>query len=98
MILLLACTQAPAPAPVPVPVAAPAPAWEESCRARVEGASTAGECATDGECATAGCSAEVCVARVRVADVMTACEVQPCFAALEACGCHAGLCTWTIRD
>jgi len=29
--------------------------------------------------------------------VMTTCEILPCFQAVEACGCHEGVCTWNVR-
>ena len=68
-----------------------------ACEARVEGTSTPGECHTDSDCSRAGCSQEVCVATREVAEVMSTCERLPCFNTLDACGCHEGLCTWTLK-
>ncbi|MFZ5476512.1 MAG: eight-cysteine-cluster domain-containing protein [Myxococcota bacterium] len=89
-------------APVPAPVAGDAPPTArqlyEGCKARVEGVETAGECQTDADCARAGCSQEVCVAKAVAPDVMTTCELLPCSIALDTCGCHDGLCTWTIKE
>lgn len=68
-----------------------------ACRERVEGPSTPGECTTDADCARTGCSSEVCTAAAKVGDVMSTCEVLPCFAALDTCGCHEGLCSWTLK-
>ncbi len=69
----------------------------EQCKARVEGPEKAGECTTDEDCTKAGCSSEACVSKATAAEgYMTGCEVLPCFAVLESCGCQEGLCTWTI--
>lgn len=68
-----------------------------ACRQRVEEPQTAGECGIDSDCVAVGCSKEVCVA-VRVAgDIATSCTTQPCFPYLDACGCHAGLCEWSLK-
>lgn len=86
---------------VPVEIAAAPPTASslyEGCRVRVEGAETSGECATDADCARTGCSGEVCVASASAGDVVTTCEVLPCFAALDACGCHEGVCGWTLKE
>lgn len=86
---------------IPVEAAATAPTATnlyEGCRARVEGVEAAGECATDADCARTGCSGEVCVAAANAGEVMTTCEVLPCFAALDACGCHEGVCSWTLKE
>lgn len=82
------------PVPTDTPVS-PASLYE-GCRDRVEGLQAAGECVTDADCAKAGCSQEVCVAAKNAGDVMSTCEVLPCFRALDACGCHEGMCTWTV--
>ncbi|MDP2308227.1 MAG: hypothetical protein Q8P18_19570 [Pseudomonadota bacterium] len=68
------------------------------CKDRVEGVETAGECTTDADCAKTGCSQEVCVAKANAGDVMTTCEILTCFSVLEACGCHEGLCSWSLAD
>lgn len=69
-----------------------------ACEARVEGSSAPGECHTDSDCARAGCSQEVCVPARLVADVQSTCERLPCFATLDTCGCHEGICTWTLKE
>jgi eight-cysteine-cluster-containing protein len=78
------------------PAVTPAQMYE-GCKERVEGVTAAGECASDADCARAGCSQEVCVAKVDAPDVMSTCELLPCFTALDACGCHDGMCTWTVK-
>lgn len=85
---------------VPVELAATEPSATslyEGCRARVEGLEAAGECVTDADCARTGCSGEVCVAAATAGEVVTTCEVLPCFAALDACGCHEGVCGWSLK-
>lgn len=67
------------------------------CKQRVEGREAANECTQDSDCTKAGCSSEVCVTTAMASDIMTACDVQPCFAALDACGCNAGVCSWTVK-
>jgi eight-cysteine-cluster-containing protein len=69
-----------------------------ACEARVEGSSAPGECHTDSDCARAGCSQEVCVPARLVADVQSTCERLPCFTTLDTCGCHEGICTWTLKE
>ena len=103
-LLFLACDRGPATAgePVPAPVVTPAiapppPPTEIGCQDRVEGASSPGECAVDADCARAGCSQEVCVSAKAAGDISTTCERLPCFTALDACGCHDGICSWTTK-
>ena len=67
-------------------------------RARVEGTEAPGECASDADCARAGCSQEVCVPARSAGEVITTCEILPVFSALDACGCHAGTCGWTLKE
>lgn len=67
------------------------------CRARVEGEEKAGECTVDADCARAGCSLEVCVPATTAPSVHTMCDVQPCFAVLDVCGCVSGQCTWSLK-
>lgn len=68
------------------------------CKARVEGQETDGECSTDADCARAGCSREVCLPAAQAANVSTTCDVQPCFAVLDHCGCVAGRCSWSLKS
>lgn len=68
------------------------------CRARVEGVETDGECKVDADCARAGCSQEVCVPASVAVNVTTLCDVQPCFAVLDACGCVSGHCSWSLKQ
>jgi len=78
-------------------VAAPdASALYEECRTRVEGREKDGECQNDDDCSRAGCSGEVCVTTSLAAEVMTTCEVRPCFAVLDTCGCVEGRCSWSL--
>ena len=79
------------------PLADPASLYE-TCRGRVEGPEQDGECDDDDDCATAGCSGEVCATTEAVAGLMTTCEVRPCFAALDSCGCVEGRCSWSLKD
>lgn len=81
-----------------LPPVVPAATLYAQCRDRVEGVGAPGECTTDADCARAGCSQEVCVTRAAAAEVMTTCEVLPCFRVLDACGCHDGTCSWTIKE
>jgi eight-cysteine-cluster-containing protein len=67
-----------------------------ACKDRVEGAGSAGECTTDADCVRTGCSSEVCVAK-SAGQGMSTCEVLPCFAALDTCGCHEGQCSWRLK-
>lgn len=69
-----------------------------ACRERVEGVETAGECTTDADCAKVGCSQEVCVPAKLAGEIMTTCEVLPCFKALDTCGCNAGVCSWSLKS
>lgn len=93
------------PASLPVSPAGEAPsaatdtpeALYAACRDRVEGTERGGECASDTDCVRAGCSSEVCVAVAESGAVVTPCEVKSCFGVLEACGCHEGRCTWTLK-
>ena len=32
------------------------------------------------------------------ADIITTCERLPCFQRLDTCGCHEGVCSWTVKD
>lgn len=107
LVLFAACSAKPstppeAPAPE-APAATPEPVVEDpkslyaACEDRVEQPQTAGECTTDADCKAMGCSSEVCAA-AQSGPMMTTCEVQPCFAVLSSCGCHEGVCTWTLAD
>ncbi len=78
------------------PAAPDASALFEECRTRVEGREKDGECQSDEDCSRAGCSGEVCVTTSLAAEVMTTCEVRPCFAILDTCGCVEGRCSWSI--
>jgi len=104
----------PSPAPQPEPAAterAPAPSADsassnpttaqelyESCEARVEQPEADGECESDSDCVKGGCSSEICTTAAAAADLMTTCEVLPCFSVLDACGCVEGRCRWSIVD
>lgn len=70
----------------------------EECAGRVEGPESDGECTQDSDCARAGCSSEVCTAAASASDVMTTCEVLPCFDRLESCGCVQGRCRWSLSQ
>jgi len=70
----------------------------QQCRSRLEGPEIPDECSTDEDCARAGCSSEVCTTRAAASEVMTTCEVLPCFQAVEACGCVEGRCRWSLAD
>lgn len=96
-LLWFACAAAPPPveeSPPPASVADPA-ALYAACRERVEGPSAPGECVNDADCAPTGCSREVC-AKAGL-EWMTACDVEPCFAVLDRCGCVDGVCSWSVR-
>jgi eight-cysteine-cluster-containing protein len=69
-----------------------------ACRDRIEGPETDGECKSDADCVRAGCSQEVCAPSALAPEIVTTCEMLPCFKAVEACGCHDGRCTWTVRE
>lgn len=58
----------------------------------------AGECEADAGCVAAGCSGEICVASASAGDLMSSCEIMPCFSALDSCRCQEGLCRWTIKE
>lgn len=73
-------------------------ALPEECAGRVEGPESDGECTQDSDCARAGCSSEVCTAATSASDVMTTCEVLPCFDRLERCGCVQGRCRWSLSQ
>ena len=105
--------EAPVPAPTEEPEAPPQPAepapsaafprtpqgFYDSCRDRVEGPSTAGECSSDADCVPAGCSQEMCVSKATAGDgLMSPCEIAPCFQVLDSCTCQAGACTWTVKS
>ena len=69
------------------------------CKARVEGTDAAGECTIDDDCQRAGCSQELCISATEAAlGVMSTCEVRPCYAVLQACGCQEGVCSWSVGD
>ncbi len=69
------------------------------CKVRVEGSDTPGECTADADCQRAGCSQELCISSTEAAlGVMSTCEVRPCFAVLTTCGCHDGICAWSVGD
>ncbi len=70
----------------------------DQCGGRLENPEAEGECTTDADCGRAGCSQEACVAASRKGEVMTTCEVRPCFGVLEACTCQGGLCRWTLEQ
>ncbi len=85
--------------PAELPVDQPTPQMlYDQCKDRLEGPQVEGECSTDADCATAGCSQEVCLPAAKKGEIMTTCEILPCFGAVEACGCHEGLCTWSLKD
>lgn len=67
------------------------------CLSRTEGSSSVGECASDSQCAAGGCSHEVCVTATLAPELVTTCDVLACFAELDVCGCHAGVCSWTLK-
>ena len=82
--------------PEEIPGTSNASALYEECRTRVEGREKDGECQSDDDCGRAGCSSEVCVTTSLAAEVMTTCEVLPCFAVLDTCGCVEGRCSWSL--
>lgn len=94
-------TPAPAPEPVPepAPTAPPTPqSLYEECKERVESRNQApGECKADADCKTAGCGAETCTTAADAANIMSTCEDKLCFKVLDTCGCHEGMCTWTLK-
>ena len=70
----------------------------EACRDRVELPEEDGECETDEDCTRAGCGQEVCTTVAAAEDLMSSCEMRPCFEILDTCGCNEGRCTWSIKD
>ncbi len=96
-----------APVDVAAPIAEPAPpppvdratptALYDQCHDRLELPEAAGECTTDADCGSVGCGKEVCTTTKAGAEVMSTCEDRPCFKVLDACGCHDGKCTWTLK-
>ena len=78
-----------------LPDLAPSDLYQQ-CRERVEGRQRAGECVTDADCVASGCSGEVCLARADADGLVTTCEILPCFAVLDACGCIEGTCSWSV--
>lgn len=110
LLLLLACGgtrpgAAPPPEDAPSVVVTVPPAARGAsktpagdCTQRVEGREQDGECVTDADCARAGCSQEVCVPAKAAGEVVTTCEILPCFATLDSCGCHEGRCSWTYKE
>lgn len=68
-----------------------------ACRERVEQPESAGECGIDSDCVAVGCSKEVCVSNRIANEIATSCTTQPCFPYLDHCGCHAGLCEWSLK-
>ena len=85
--------------PPELPVDGPTPQMlYDQCHDRLEGAEVDGECAVDADCGTAGCSQEVCVPASKTGDIITTCEIRPCFSAKDACGCHEGRCTWSLKE
>jgi len=82
--------------PAALPPADAAAAYA-ACRARVEEPEADGECTTDADCAVAGCSGEICTTAAAVGELMSTCEVDPCFAVLDHCGCQAGRCSWSLK-
>lgn len=79
--------------------AAPTPAsLYEECKDRVEQPQADGECTTDADCVRAGCGSEVCTTTAAAGDIMTTCEDRLCFHVLDTCGCHDGVCSWTLKD
>lgn len=96
----------PGPVPAPVPVAAPEPSPVDvgtpqslyaECTDRVELPQKAAECKADADCATSGCGNEVCTTATEKANVVTTCEDRLCFKVLDTCGCHEGLCSWSLK-
>jgi len=85
--------------PPVLPVDGPTPQMlYDQCHDRLEGVEVDGECTADADCGTGGCSQEVCVTAANTSDVITTCEILPCFGAVEACGCNEGRCTWNLKQ
>lgn len=70
----------------------------QQCLARVEGRETDNECTADDDCVAAGCSTEICTTRKAAEGMMSTCENRPCFSVLDACGCNAGRCQWSLKE
>ena len=70
----------------------------QQCLARVEGRETDNECTADADCVAAGCSTEICTTKEAAEGMMSTCENRPCFAVLDACGCNAGRCQWSLKE
>ena len=68
------------------------------CESRLEQPEAAGECKADSDCVNAGCSSEICTTKVAAADLMTTCEMLPCFEVVDTCGCVEGQCRWSLVD
>lgn len=69
-----------------------------SCEERLEGPEADGECSSDADCMATGCSSEVCTTKASAGDLMTTCEVLPCFSAVDSCGCVEGRCRWSLAE
>jgi eight-cysteine-cluster-containing protein len=101
---VVACHRGPKEAPIaegPAPTgpAAEGPSAAElyaGCQSRLEGPEVPGECTTNADCVRAGCSSEVCTTPRAASEMMTTCEVLPCFRAVDACGCVEGRCRWSV--
>lgn len=87
-----------APAEPDEPVGSTPAELYAQCHDRVEMPQADGECTTDADCTRAGCGAEVCTAVASAEGLMSTCEDRICFHVLDACGCHEGRCTWTLKD
>jgi eight-cysteine-cluster-containing protein len=68
-----------------------------ACEDRVEQPETDGECSVDEDCVRAGCSAETCVAKESAEELLSTCEILPCFEVLDVCGCQMGRCRWSLK-
>ena len=69
----------------------------EGCRDRLELRRVTNECVQDSTAPKA--VVEVNYASQDVAKTMgSTCEVRPCFATLNSCGCQAGKCQWTLKE
>lgn len=96
LLLLSGCPRAPIDAPPTTGSAAEQ--QYGACRARVEGRESAGECASDTGCVPAGCSSEVCLPVGLAEGFSSTCDRLDCFEVLDRCGCHDGICTWTLKE
>lgn len=86
-----------APAATPISEMTPQSLYAQ-CEGRLEQPQAAGECSSDADCVRAGCSSEICTTTKAAADLMTTCEVLPCFEVVDACGCVEGECRWSLVD